>query len=130
MKFRVLLVVLFLLAFTTAGTAAQGAGPASMEQYRQVKGSLDQAFQTKAGVYSKDVLEEAGRTLAKALESIEAKNQKAARESLDKALLQIELARAKMQEREAAEKTAVTRARADKLSQRLAEILAGKGDDK
>ncbi len=103
---------------------------ASMEQYRQVKGSLDQAFQTKAGVYSKDVLEEAGRTLAKALESIEAKNQKAARESLDKALLQIELARAKMQEREAAEKTAVTRARADKLSQRVAEILAGKGDDK
>jgi hypothetical protein len=99
-----------------------------MDKYRQVKASLEQAYQTKANVYARDVLEEAGRTLTNALEAIEAKKTASAAEALDKAALQIELAAAKTQEREAAEKTAVTRAKADKLSQRLADILSGKGD--
>lgn len=126
---------LVLLVFSTLAVAADvnstaTASQASMERYRQVKASLEQAYQTKANVYARDVLEEAGRTLTKALEGLESKKTAAAAEALDKAARQIELAAAKTQEREAVEKTAVTRAKADKLSQRLADILAGKGDNK
>ena len=44
--------------------------------------------------------------------------------------LQKDLAKAKTAEREAAEKTAVTRAKLDKLEQQLADILSGKGGEK
>ncbi len=132
MKRILVIIALVLFVFSTAAIAAdvKPSAPASMDRYRQVKASLEQAYQTKANVYARDVLEEAGRTLTKALESIEAKKTKAATEALEKASLQIELAGARSREREAAEKTAVTRAKADKLSQRLADILSGKGDAK
>lgn len=135
MKRMLAAVSLIVLVFSTAAAAAD-ANPAAtavqapMDKYRQIKASLEQAYQTKANVYARDVLEETRRTLTKALEGIEAKKTAEAAEALDKAALQIELAASKTLEREAAEKTAVTRAKADKLSQRLANILAGKGDDK
>jgi hypothetical protein len=143
MKRILVFISLILFAFSTAAAAAaaaaevkpgapaaQASPQAPMDKYRQAKASLEQAYQTKANVYAKDVLEEAGRTITKALEAIEGRNEAAARQALDKAALQIELAAAKTRERETAEKTAVTRAKADKLSQRLADILAGKGDGK
>lgn len=139
MKRILVFISLILFAFSTAAIAAdvkagapaaQSSPQSSMDKYRQAKASLEQAYQTKANVYARDVLEDAGRTLTKALEAIEGRNEAAAREALDKAALQIELAAAKTRERETAEKTAVTRAKADKLSQRLADILAGKGDSK
>ncbi len=101
-----------------------------MDKYRQVKTSLEQVYQTKANVYAKDVLEEVNQTLSQALESINIKDAKAAGEALEKAMLQLELATVKTEEREAAEKTALTRAKADNLSQRLDDILSGKGDVK
>ncbi len=110
--------------------AMDGQDISMMDKYRQVKTSLEQAYQTKANVYAKDVLEEVNQTLSKALESINIKDEKAAGESLEKAMLQLELATVKTEERETAEKTAITRAKADNLNQRLDDILSGKGDAK
>jgi DNA topoisomerase VI subunit B len=129
MKRKLILIVVVFLALIISAAAAD-TKTALMDTYRQVKSSLEQAYQSKANVYAKDVLEDAGRTLAKAMERIDTKDEKTAADILNKAVLQIELAKVKTEEREAAEKTAVTRARADKLSQRLNDILSGKGDAK
>lgn len=109
--------------------AAEGISPATMENYRKTKVTLEQLFTAKAGIYAKDILEGARRNLARAQEGIEAKKEKAARQALEMTALQMEQAEAKAQEREAAEKTAVTRAKVDKLEQKLTNILAGKGDE-
>ena len=125
--------ILALFSFLVAGSFAfadEGIGTATMEKYRQLKTSLEQAYQSKEGIYAKDILDSANRTLTRAAEGIEAKKEKATLDALDTMSLQIALAKIKTEERVAAEKTAVTRNKADKLSQRLDDILSGKGDAK
>ena len=129
MKSKLILIVLILFTLINSA-AAEDMRTSIMDKYRQVKSSLEQAYQSKANIYAKDILEEASRSLSNAMERIDTKDKKTAVEILDKAVLQIELAKVKTEEREAAEKTAVTRARADRLSQRLDDILSGKGDAK
>jgi hypothetical protein len=123
--------LVFVVVFSaTQLPAADNINPATMEKYRQVKAALEQMFKAKEGIYARDVLEGAQRNLAKAQEGIETRKEKTASQTLDMVSLQIEQAKAKAEEKEAAEKTAVTRAKVDKLEQRLANILTGKGDDK
>jgi len=110
--------------------AAADIDPSTMEKYRQIKATLEQMSKAKAGIHARDVLESAQRTLARAQEEMDAKQEKATRQTLAMVALQIEQAKAKAEEREAAGNTAVTRAKVDKLEQRLANILAGKGDEK
>lgn len=130
MKYKLILVLLFVLIPVSSSLAAGEINPATMEKYRQLKANLGQMYQSKAGTYAKDILEKANRTLAKASEEIEAKNEKTTMENLNMAILQIDLAKVKTEELEAAQKTAVTRTKVDKLSQRLNDILSGKGDTK
>lgn len=119
-----------LLILVSPLRAAENISPATMENYRQAKVNLEQMFKAKVGIYAKDILEGARRNLAKAQEGIAAKNEKTARQALELTVLQMEQAQTKAQEREAAEKTAVTRAKVDKLEQKLNGILTGKGDEK
>ena len=114
----------------SSALAAQEIKPATMEKYRQLKTDLEQLQQSKVGIYAKDILDRANRTLTKASEEIDAKNEKTTLEVLDMAILQLDLAKVKTAELEAAQKTAVTRSKADKLNQQLNDILAGKGDSK
>ncbi|HPK52967.1 MAG TPA: hypothetical protein PK114_00815 [Smithellaceae bacterium] len=114
----------------SSALAAQEIKPATMEKYRQLKADLEQLQQSKVGIYAKDILDRANRTLTKASEEIDAKNEKTTLEVLDMAILQLDLAKVKTEELEAAQKTAVTRSKADKLNQQLNDILAGKGDSK
>lgn len=114
----------------SSALAAQEIKPATMEKYRQLKTDLEQLQQSKVGIYAKDILDRANRTLTKASEEIDAKNEKTTLEVLDMAILQLDLAKVKTEELEAAQKTAVTRSKADKLNQQLNDILAGKGDSK
>jgi hypothetical protein len=110
--------------------AADGVNSGTREKYRQLKVSLEQMFKAKEGIYARDVLEGAQRTLARAQESIESKKEKAANQALEMVTLQIEQAKARTEEKDAAEKTAVTRAKVDKLEQKLANLLSGKGEEK
>jgi hypothetical protein len=128
-KKLILLFVVMFISFTSS-LSAQDIKPATMEKYRQVKANLGQMYQSKVGTFAKDILEKANRTLTKASESIDAKNEYLTLQALDMTNLQIELAKVKTEELEAAQTTAVTRTKADKLSQRLADILSGKGDTK
>ena len=130
MKYKLILILFFVLIPVSSSFAAGEIKPATMEKYRQVKANLGQMYQTKAGTYAKDILEKANRNLAKASEEIDAKKEKTTLETLDMAILQIDLAKVKTEELETAQKTAVTRTKVDKLSQRLNDILSGKGDTK
>lgn len=124
-------IVFFTLLGMLACPLAASAGdvsPATMDRYRQTRASLEEMRQAKAGIYARDVLEATQQTLAKAKEAADGGNESAVKTALDKATLQMDLARARTEEREAAEKTAVTRARLDKLQKRLDDILAGKGE--
>ena len=128
---RILIGLGFLmLIFVSPLWAADVITPATMESYRKAKTDMEQLFQTKAGTYAKDILEGARRSLTKAQEGIEAKNEKASRQALEMAMAQLEQAQAKAEEREAAEKTAVTRAKVEKLDKELNSLLTGKGDTK
>jgi transcription termination factor NusB len=128
---RAAALILFILLFSASTLpAAEGISPFTMEKYRQVKASLEQMTKAKAGIYARDILDGVQRNLARAQEGIDAKSEKTASQALNMALLQIEQAKAKAEEKEAAEKTAVMRAKVDKLEQRLANILAGKGEEK
>jgi hypothetical protein len=125
------LIVFFTLLGILAGPIAATAAtvsPAAMDRYREARASFEEMRQAKAGVYARDVLEAAQQTLAKAREAADSGNEGAMKTALDMAVLQMDLAKARTEEREAAEKTAVTRARLDKLQKRLDDILAGKGD--
>lgn len=119
-----------MLIFATPLRAADVITAATMESYSKAKADLEQLFQSKAGTYAKDVLESARRSLTRAQENIEAKKEKAARQALEMTSAQLEQARARADEREAAAKTAVTRAKVEKLDQKLSNLLTGKGDEK
>jgi hypothetical protein len=127
---KVKVVLLFFILSLFAFQAAAADLSVVTEKYRQAKSSLEQLYKAKEGVYARDILDEARRTLVKAQEGIDAKNEKAICDAVKMASLRMEQAKAKTEEREAAEKTAVTRAKADKLEKRLADILAGKGGGK
>ena len=130
MKNKLILILIVVLLPVSFSLAAGEIKPATMEKYRQIKVNLGQMYQSKVGTYAKDILEKANRTLAKASEEIDAKNEKTTIEALDMTNLQIDLAKVKTEELETAQKTAVTRTKVDKLSQRLDDILSGKGDTK
>lgn len=125
-----LILILITLLISVSSLASAEIKPATMEKYRQIKANLGQMYQSKIGTYAKNILEQANRTLTKASEEIDAKNEKTTIEALEMTTLQMDLARIKTEELEAAQKTAVTRAKVDKLSQRLNDILSGKGDTK
>lgn len=130
MKNKSILILFALLFFFSSFAAAQEIKPETMEKYRQIKANLAQLQQSKVGTFAKDILDKANRTLTKSAEEIDAKNDKLAGDALEMTNLQIDLAKVKTEELEAAQKTAVTRSKVDKLSQRLDDILSGKGEVK
>ena len=115
-------------AFTVGITplAAQSVSQSTLDKLIQTKAALVTITQTKANVYSKDILDEARISITKAQEGIDAKKEKAALEALEMAQTHMYYAKVKAEEREAAEKTAVTRAKVEKLQKNLDDILSGK----
>jgi len=105
---------------------AQNVSQSTIDQALKTKAALAALTKTKANVYSRDILDEARTNITKAQESIDAKKEKAALESLEMAQALMNYARVKSEEREAAEKTAVTRVKVEKLQKNLEDILSGK----
>jgi hypothetical protein len=127
MKKYFIIISLF-LACTVGGTplAAQGVSQSTVDKLLQTKAALVTLTQTKANVYSKDILDEARISITKAQERIDTKKENAALESLETAQMLMNYAKVKSEEREAAEKTAVSRAKVEKLQKNLDDILSGK----
>jgi hypothetical protein len=131
MKFKAAVFVMFLiLSYLSAASAGSSVSQATVEQYRQVKEKISALSQTKTGKYAKDKIEAAKKSVLKAQQELEAKNEKGTKEAIEMALAQITAAEAVAEEREAAERTAVTRAELVGLEQKLADMFVGKGDAK
>jgi hypothetical protein len=127
----VLLVPLILAVCVQTGVAADEAGgvqPATMEKYQKARDRVEALPKTPAATYAAEVIKDANKSLSAAQEGLKAGNDKATRESTEMAMLQATLAGVLADERAAAEKTAAAKAALEKLEQRLATILAGKGD--
>ncbi|MBI2353587.1 MAG: DUF4398 domain-containing protein [Deltaproteobacteria bacterium] len=127
----VLLVPLFLLVCSQAAVAAEEAGgvqPATMEKYQKARERVEALPGTPAAKYAPEAIEAASKSIAAAQEGLKAGSDKATRESVEMAILQVTLAGALAEERAAAGKSAGAKAELDRLEQRLAAILAGKGD--
>ena len=120
----------FLLFSPLVIVAAGGVTPATMEKYRQIKDEVEKLPQTKANRYAKDMIEAAKKSVVRAQEGLKAGDEKMTKEAVEMAQVQIALTEVLSEERESAEKTAATKAELEKLEQRLASILAGKGDGK
>ena len=132
MRGKVLALLLIFSLFVGVSTAltAEDVSSTTKEKYQKTKGEIESLLTTKAGVYAKDTIDAAYKSIVRAQEAIGAKNEKAAMEALDLAGAQMDLAKAQSEEREATEKVTVTRGRVDWLQQQLSDILSGKGDAK
>jgi hypothetical protein len=131
MKIYFVIISLF-LAFTVGSTplAAQSVSQSTVDKLLQTKAALVTLTETKANVYAKDILDEARISITKAQERIDTKKENAALELLETAQMLMNYAKVKSAEREAAEKTAVSRAKVDKLQKNLDDILSGKENAK
>lgn len=130
MKSKIVTLLFFLLFSPLTIVAAEGVTPATMEKYRQTKDEVEKLPQTKANRYAKDMIEAAKKSVVRAQEGLKAGDEKMTKEAVEMAQVQIALTEVLSEERESAEKTAATKAELEKLEQRLASILAGKGDGK
>ncbi len=130
MKSKIVTLLFFLLFSPLIIVAAEGVTPATMEKYRQIKDEVEKLPQTKANRYAKDMIETAKKSVVRAQEGLKAGDEKMTKEAVEMAQVQIALTEVLSEERESAEKTAATKAELEKLEQRLASILAGKGDAK
>jgi phage shock protein A len=130
MKSKIVTLLFFLLFSPFIVVAAGGVTPATMEKYRQTKEEVEKLPQTKANRYAKDMIEAAKKRVVRAQEGLKAGDEKMTKEAVEMAQVQIALTEVLSEERESAEKTATTKAELEKLEQKLASILAGKGDGK
>jgi hypothetical protein len=130
MKIQHGLCLIVFSVFTASAMAGEGVTKATIDEYRQTKESVEKLTDTKAGKYARDVIESTKTSVFKAQQAIEAGNEKAAKQAIEMANLQMTLAMATADEREATDKTAVSRTELKQLEQRLEGILAGKGDAK
>ncbi|MCL4456507.1 MAG: DUF4398 domain-containing protein [Nitrospirae bacterium] len=130
MRMKILLIMIFLFAYVPRAAAADNVSPAVIELYQQTRNEVESLSQTKVGTYAKDVLDEARKSLFKAQEGLAAKNEKGVKEAVEKVQIEMVLAKVKAEEREATEKTGMTRAKVKMLEQKLADLLGGKGGQK
>ena len=127
MKIFFVTISLFLaFTFGSSTLAAQSVSQSTVDKLLETKASLSTLTKTKANVYAKEILDEARVSITKAQERIDTKKEKAALELLETAQLLMNYAKVKSEEREAAEKTAVSRAEVEKLQKSLDDILSGK----
>jgi hypothetical protein len=122
--------VAVMLMIATPAAAGEGVTKATIDEYRQTKEAVEKLTDTKAGKYAREIIESTKTNVFKAQQAIEAGDEKTARQAIEMANLQITLANATADEREATDKTAVSRTELKQLEQRLESILAGKGDPK
>ena len=125
----VVMAAVVMLSFPAHADDTGGVQPATMEKYQKVKQQVEALAGTPAASLAPEVATEAARSVATAQEGLKTGNDRVTHEAVETALLQVTLARVLADERQSAGKTSVVRAELEKLEQRLAAILAGKGDN-
>ena len=102
--------------------------PATTEKYQKVRNQVEALESMPAGKRAPEVLKQAIQSIAAAQEGLKSGNETATREYTEMAALQVILAGALADERDAATATENSRKLLTAHENRLANILSGKGD--
>ncbi|MDD5285901.1 MAG: DUF4398 domain-containing protein [Desulfuromonadaceae bacterium] len=128
---KVLLVMLFhcICAATLFASDESGAvQPATTEKYQKVRLQVETLAKMPAGKSAPEVVEQARKSIATAQEGLKRGNDKITRDYAEMAALQVILANALAEERDAATAAESARKMLSAHESRLAAILSGKGD--
>jgi len=128
---KVIFVMLFLCVCASIVYAADESGtvqPSTTEKYQKVRGQVEALVNLPAGKGAPEVVEQAGKSIATAQEGLKIGSDKMTREYTEMAALQVVLATALTEERDAATATENARKLLVSNENRLAAILSGKGD--
>jgi hypothetical protein len=128
---KVFFVMLFQFVFVSIVSAADESGavqPATTEKYQKVRNQVEALVNLPAGKRAPEVVEQAGKSIATAQEGLKSGSDKMTREYTEMAALQVILATALAEERDAATATENARKLLTAHENRLTNILAGKGD--
>jgi hypothetical protein len=117
------------LSCTAFAAEEGGVLPVTMDKYKKAREKVEALSGTTAAKLAPEAVEAAGKSIRAAQAGLKSGSDKATRESVEMALLQVTLADALADERATAEKTVAARDNLEKLEQRLAAILAGKGGE-
>jgi hypothetical protein len=128
---KVIFVMLFLCVCAGIAYAADESGtvqPSTTEKYQKVREQVEALVNLPAGKGAPEVVEQARKSIATAQEGLKNGSDKMTREYTEMAALQVVLAVALTEERDAATATENARKLLVSNENRLATILSGKGD--
>lgn len=128
---KVLCVMLFQCVCASLVCAADESGsvqPSTTEKYQKVRKQVEELQNSPAGKRAPEVAGQARQSIAKAQEGLKGGNDKTTREYTEMAGLQVVLAGALAEERDAAVTTENARKLLASHENRLEAILSGKGD--
>lgn len=130
MRFVMALMIIALFLPALPATAAEGVAPSTMQNYKEVKELVEKLSQSKAAKYAPEIVKAAQDNIVMAAEGIRAGDEYRSKHAVDVAKVQVKLAGALAEEREAAEKNEAIRKEIKKAEERLSNILSGKGDSR
>jgi len=113
------------------GWAAEEAGgvkPETTALYQKARDQVSKLSSTPAGTYAPEIIKQATEQIEAAQNGLKTGNDQLTRQAAELATTQAKLALAATDERIAAEKTAAAAKELKQLEERLAAILAGKGE--
>jgi hypothetical protein len=128
---KVFFVMLFHFVFVGIVSAADESGavqPATTEKYQKVRNQVEALVNLPAGKRAPEVVEQAGKSIATAQDGLKSGSDKITREYTEMAALQVILATALAEERDAAAATENAHKLLVSHENRLTTILSGKGD--
>jgi hypothetical protein len=128
---KILFVMMLLCFFASIAYAADESGavqPATTEKYQKVRNQVEALENQPAGKRAPEVLKQAVQSIAAAQEGLKSGNDKTTREYTEMAALQVILAGALADERDAVAATESARKLLAAHENRLSNILSGKGD--
>jgi len=114
--------------FAFAADEAGGVKPETTALYQKARDQVAKLSGTPAAKYAPEVLEQAAANLETAQNGLKQGDDRATRQASELATTQVKLALALTDERIALEKSTASQKELTQLEQRLASILAGKGE--
>lgn len=114
--------------FAFAADEAGGVKPETTALYQKARDQVAKLSGTPAAKYATEVIEQAAANLETAQNGLKQGDDRATRQASELATTQVKLALALTDERIALEKSAASQKELTQLEQRLASILAGKGE--
>lgn len=127
-RYAAVTILMLMPVFSFAADEAGGVKPETTALYQKARDQVTKLNGTPAAKYAPEVIEQAAANIEIAQNGLQQGSDLATRQASELAATQVKLALALTDERIAAEKTAAAQKELIQLEQRLAAILAGKGE--